>query len=132
MTHSDRPIAPKFAKVPDGTEVMMARKKLVFGQTICQLEDDNHLIGDISALRQQIDSAGYLLLRGFFDPALVSKARTEILNITARTEGLDKPLFMDYCSWEISLYWLPNGKIKCCFGFYKNLLTSRKQMHFGK
>ena len=53
MTHSDRPIAPKFAKVPDGTEVTMARKKLVFGQTICQLEDSNHLIGDISALRQQ-------------------------------------------------------------------------------
>ena len=80
MTHSDRPIAPKFAKVPDGTKVMMARKKLVFGQTICQLEDGNHLIGDISALRQQIDSAGYLLLRGFFDSALISKARTEILN----------------------------------------------------
>ena len=90
------------------------------------------MMGDISVLRQQIDSVGYLLLRGFFDPVLVSKARTEILNITARTEGLDKPLFMDYCSWEISLYWLPNGKIKCCFGFYKNLLTSRKQMHFGK
>ena len=80
MTHSDRPIAPKFAKVPDGTEVAMARKKLVFGRTICQLEDSNHLLGDISALRQQIDSVGYLLLRGFFDSALISSARTEILN----------------------------------------------------
>ena len=80
MTYSDRPIAPKFAKVPDGTEVAMARKKLVFGRTICQLEDSNHLLGDISALRQQIDSAGYLLLRGFFDSALISRARTEILN----------------------------------------------------
>ena len=80
MTRSDRPIAPKFAKVPDGTEVAMARKKLVFGQTICQLEDSNHLLGDISALRQQIDSAGYLLLRGFFDSAQISRARREILN----------------------------------------------------
>ena len=101
MTYSDHLITPKLANVPDGTEVAMARKKLVFGQTICQLEDSNHLIGDISALRQQIDSVGYLLLRGFFDPVLVSKARTEILNITARTEGLDKPLFMDYCSWKM-------------------------------
>ena len=66
MTHSDRPIAPKFAKVLDGTGIAMACKKLVFGQTICQLEGSNHLIGDISALRQQIDSAGYLFLRGFF------------------------------------------------------------------
>ena len=62
MTYSDRPIAPKFAKEPNGTEVAMARKKLVFGRTICQLEDSNHLLGDISDLRQQIDSAGYLLL----------------------------------------------------------------------
>ena len=30
MTYSDRRLAPKFAKVPDGTEVAMARKKLVF------------------------------------------------------------------------------------------------------
>ena len=80
MTYSDRRLAPKFAKVPDGTEVAMARKKLVFGQTICQLEDSNHLLGDISALRQQIDSAGYLLLRGFFDSAQISRARREILN----------------------------------------------------
>jgi len=80
MTCSDRPTAPKFAKVPDGTEVAMASKKLVFGQTICQLEGSNHLLGDISALRQQIDSAGYLLLRGFFDSALISSARREILN----------------------------------------------------
>ena len=35
MTYSDHLITPKLAKVPDGTEVMMARKKLVFGQTIC-------------------------------------------------------------------------------------------------
>jgi len=27
-----------------------------------------------------MDSAGYLLLRGFFDSALISSARTEILN----------------------------------------------------
>ena len=80
MTYSDRRLAPKFAKVPDGTEVAMARKKLVFGRTICQLEDSNHLLGDISALRQQIDSAGYLLLRGFFDSAQISRARREILN----------------------------------------------------
>ena len=80
MTYSDRRLAPKFAKVPDGTEVAMARRKLVFGQTICQLEDSNHLLGDISALRQQIDSAGYLLLRGFFDSAQISRARREILN----------------------------------------------------
>ena len=80
MAYSDRRLAPKFAKVPDGTEVAMARKKLVFGQTICQLEDSNHLLGDISALRQQIDSAGYLLLRGFFDSAQISRARREILN----------------------------------------------------
>ena len=131
MTYSDRPIAPKFAKVPDGTEVVMERKRF-FWQPIYQLEDSNHLIGDISALRQQIDSVDYLLLQGFFGFALVSKARTEILNITARTEGLDKPLFMDYCSWEASLYWLPSGKIKRCFGFYKKPLTSRKQIHFGK
>ena len=95
MTHSDRPIAPKFAKVPDGTEVMMARKKLVFGQTICQLEDSNHLIGDISALRQQIDSAGYLLLRGFFDSALISRARTEILNYMSSQGTLQQGAAID-------------------------------------
>ena len=95
MTHSDRPIAPKFAKVPDGTKVMMARKKLVFGQTICQLEDGNHLIGDISALRQQIDSAGYLLLRGFFDSALISRARTEILNYMSSQGTLQQGTAID-------------------------------------
>ena len=35
MTYLDHPIVPKLAKVLDGTEVVMARKKLVFGQTIC-------------------------------------------------------------------------------------------------
>ena len=95
MTYSDHLITPKLAKVPDGTEVAMGRKKLVFGQTICQLEDSNHLIGDISALRQQIDSVGYLLLRGFFDPALVSKARTEILNYMSSQDTLQQGAAID-------------------------------------
>ena len=73
-------IVPKLAKIPNCTEVTMAGKKLVFGKTIWQLEDSNHLLGDISALRRQMDSAGYLLLRGFFDPVLVGKARSEILD----------------------------------------------------
>ena len=41
-------IVPKLAKIPNCTEVTMAGKKLVFGKTIWQLEDSNHLLGDIS------------------------------------------------------------------------------------
>ena len=83
-------IVPKLAKIPNCTEVTMAGKKLVFGKTIWQLEDSNHLLGDISALRRQMDSAGYLLLRGFFDPVLVGKARSEILDYMSSQNVLNR------------------------------------------
>ena len=48
MTNSGHSMVLKLAKIPNGTDVTMARKKLVFGQTIWQLEDSNHLLGDVS------------------------------------------------------------------------------------
>ena len=47
MTNFGHSIVLKLAKIPNGTDVTMARKKLVFGQTIW-LEDSNHLLGDVS------------------------------------------------------------------------------------
>jgi len=77
-----------------------------------RLGDPRYLIAIQWCIQKRVD------ILGIDAPAEVRDV-TEPERIIERTEGLDKLLFMDYCSWEIWLCWLPNGKVKYCFGFQK-------------
>jgi hypothetical protein len=65
--------------VPDGTRVFMSDRELVFGETIFTARSSNDLFDDTEALRERIQEDGYLVIRGFHDRELISRAQSEIV-----------------------------------------------------
>lgn len=62
-----------------GTKVRCGSHELEFGRHIVELSDGRGLPGDAAALRQRLAAEGYLLLRQFFAPEAILRARHEVL-----------------------------------------------------
>ncbi len=67
----------------------MAGHKLVFGHTIFQPREANHILDDVNALRARMNQDGYLLIRDFYDRDAVMAARREILEHLSAQGYLD-------------------------------------------
>ena len=57
----------------------MSDRELVFGETIFTARSSNDLFDDTDALRERIQEDGYLVIRGFHDRELISRAQSEIV-----------------------------------------------------
>jgi hypothetical protein len=51
------------------------------GRYLTELRDSNDLLHDAEALRERMETDGYLLIRGFHERAAVLKARNSLLNV---------------------------------------------------
>jgi hypothetical protein len=70
-------------------KVLLGKHELTYpSEDIGELRDCNDLLDDAASLHDQMDEDGYLLIRNFFDPEPIQKARRAILEF-GRDEGQD-------------------------------------------
>jgi len=77
-----------------GTVVRVAEDDMLWGVNVFPMVEQNHLLGDVDALREYFSKNGYLFFRGFLDRDLVGGANTELAteleNLNCLRNGTEK------------------------------------------
>ena len=74
--------------IPDGTPFQFGEQTFYFGDTMVELENSAHLIGQPDQLRNKLALDGYLFLRGFHPTDKVASARNFTLKAIEQEGGL--------------------------------------------